>query len=100
MVQRQQADPKKRLRDYSGRAVVDNVERTAKLGDIMSFGGLGTDVSASKVMNTEAWPHCIDFDGKSSSSAQRRISPEQMDRVFSKVERSRGTLLMYLKRSR
>jgi len=57
----QQADPKKRLRDYSGRAVVDNVERTAKLGDTLSFGGLGTDVSASEVMNTEAWPLCYRY---------------------------------------
>ena len=61
MVQWKKADRKKRLRDYSGRAVVDSIERIANLEDTLSFGGLGPDVSVSEVMDTEAWPLCYRY---------------------------------------
>lgn len=54
----QEADPAKRLQDYTGRTVSNSTEKAAKLADSLSYGDLGPTVKVSEIMNTRTGPLC------------------------------------------
>lgn len=57
----QQADPAKRLKDYTGNAVVNSTHKAARLGDLLSYGDLGPSVTVSEIMDTRSGSLCYAY---------------------------------------